>query len=104
MTILAGHIRVPPYQREPGEVMIEIGILPVGGVMTGRAVGAILAFVLILLLVAGIAVRGRAQEYPVDVAGFTRSFLVPPFQLKDRQVVIEIGRGPAVLGMAAGTV
>ena len=84
MTVLAGHICMPAYQREPGKVVIEIGILPVRGVMAGRAVGAILARVLVILLVAGIAVRGSAQENPVEMTGFTRSFKVLSLQLEDR--------------------
>ena len=82
MTILAGHIRVSSYQREPGTVMIEIGVIPLGGGMTSRAVGAILAFMLVILLMAGIAVRGRALKNPVSVAGLAGNLLVLTFKLK----------------------
>jgi hypothetical protein len=62
--------------------MIEIGILPVGGVMAGRAIGAILTFVRIILLMAGIAVRGRALENLVNVAGLAGNLLVLTFKLE----------------------
>ena len=82
MTILAGHIRMSADECETGTVVIEIGIFPVGGIMTGRAIGAVLALVFILLLMAGIAVRGRALKNPVSVAGVTGNLLVLTFKLK----------------------
>ena len=82
MTALAGHVRMPTYQSKPCSVVIEIGIFPVGGIMTGRAIGAVLALVFILLLMAGIAVRGRALKNPVSVAGVTGNLLVLTFKLK----------------------
>jgi hypothetical protein len=73
---------MPAYEREPGTVVIEIGILPIGGVMTGRAVGAILALVLIILLMAGIAVHGRALKNTVSVTGLAGDLLVLTFKPK----------------------
>lgn len=71
--------------------------------MAGRAIGAILAVMRVLLFMAGIAVAGRALEYLVDMAGFTGNFLVLAFELEGRQVVIEPGRCPAVLGVTVCT-
>ena len=82
MTILAGHIRMPAYESEPGTVVIEIGILPVGGVMTGRAIGTILTLVLIILLMTGIAVHGRALKNSVSVARLAGNLLVLTFKLE----------------------
>lgn len=84
MTALAGHICVPAYQSKPGSVVIEIGILPIGGIMAGRAIGAILTIMGIVFLVAGIAVRGRTLENPVNVAGLARNLLVLSFKLESR--------------------
>jgi hypothetical protein len=63
--------------------VIEIGILPIRGIMAGRAIGSILTFVRIILLMAGIAVRGRAPENLVTVAGLTGNLLVLAFKLED---------------------
>lgn len=103
MTVLAGHVRMTAYQRKRCPVMIEIGILPIGWIMTGRAIGAIISVVCIILLVAGIAIRGRALENLVDMAGVTGSFPVPAFKLEGRQVVIERCGSPAIHGVAIAT-
>lgn len=95
---------MPAHQLKAGAVVIEIGVLPVGGSMTCRAVGAILALMFVILLMAGIAVPRSSQKDPVDVAGLARDFLVLSLQLEDRQVVIESGGCPAGFGMAIGTV
>jgi hypothetical protein len=57
----------------------------------------------IILLVAGIAVCGRALEYLVDMAGFTWNFLVLAFEFEGCEIVIELRRSPANLGVAVGT-
>lgn len=62
VTALARHSRVAAYQWEFGTVVIEVGIVPTGGVMAESTIRAIFAVVLIILLMAGIAIRGCALE------------------------------------------
>jgi hypothetical protein len=82
-------------QREVAEVMIEIGIMPIGRIVAGSTVRAILAIMFIILLMAGVAVHGRAFVLPVH--GRISSHLgVLAFQFERCQIVIELGRSPAV--------
>jgi hypothetical protein len=64
--------------------------------MTARAVGAKCSVVFIVLLMAGITVRGRALEYVIDVALLTGDFCMFAFQFENREVVIELRGLPAV--------
>jgi hypothetical protein len=58
----------------------------------------------IVLLVTGIAIRGRSLKNLVDVAGLTRDSLVPSFELEGRQAMIEPGVRPAILRVAVSAV
>ena len=62
MTVLANHTVVAPCQRKTRFAMVEQGDLPRGVVVAGLALLALRAFVLVVLLVAGVAGhRGLAE-------------------------------------------
>ena len=67
MALLAGQTHMTTCQRESAQIVIEVGILPIGRVMTGSAIRAILPCVFVILLVAGVAIHGCAFELPVDM-------------------------------------
>ena len=67
MAFLASKTHMPSCQWEGAQVVIEIGILPIGWIMTGGAIRAILPCVFVILLVAGVAIHGCAFELPVDM-------------------------------------
>lgn len=50
MTLFTCHARVGAGQREVAEIVVEAGIMPIGGVMAGSAIGAVLTVVFIILL------------------------------------------------------
>jgi len=58
MTALAGRVRVLTGQLESGQVVVECRWCPAGGGMAATATYAVLAVVSVILLVAGIAIRG----------------------------------------------
>ena len=60
MALLAGQTHMPARQWEGAQVVVEVGILPIGWIMTGGAIRAILPGVFVILLVTGITVHGRA--------------------------------------------
>ena len=91
---------MPACKRKPAEVVIEICILPIGRVMAGGTVAPILAVMLIVLLVAGIAICRGANENLIDMAGFAGRLRMLAFQLESRQVVVELRRRPALDRMA----
>ena len=103
VTALALHAGMPTYQGEVAAAVVEIRILPIGGVMTGSTICAIPAIVLILLPVTVITVHRRAFILPVDVARLAVRFRMFPFQFEGRQVVVERCGDPAVLGVAVRT-
>jgi hypothetical protein len=96
VAFLTTYSRVPADQREFGEVVVEVGILPIGGCVTDRAVCAVFAVVFVILLMAGVAVHRRAFELPVDMAFVTLRFHMLTFQLENREVVIKFCGGPAL--------
>lgn len=104
MTALTGHARVRAGQREVAEVVIEIRIMPIRGVMTGSTIRTILAVVCVFLLVAGDTVHRRAPELSVHMAGLTSHVCVFAFQLKRRQVVIKLCRSPAIRSMTLAAI
>jgi hypothetical protein len=84
--------------------VIEIGRQPAGGGVTGGAVLTELAFVFIILLMAGIAIGWCALEDVVDMAILASHVDMLTIQLEGRQIVVEGGREPAVGGMARATI
>lgn len=103
VTALALHAGMPASQREVAAVVVEIRILPIGGVMAGSTIRAVLAFVLIVLPVTGITVHWRAFVLPVDMARLAVRFCMFPFQFEGRQVVVERCGDPAVLCVTVRT-
>ena len=99
MAVLTSQSHMRARQREVAEVMIEIGIMPIGRIVAGSTVRAILTVVLIIPLMAGVAVHGRAFVLPVHMAGFTSHLGVLAFQFERCQIVIELCRGPAIGGV-----
>lgn len=99
MTLLASHINMTSRQREVAELVIEVGILPIGWVMTGGAIRAVCAVVFIVLLMTGVTISRRASKDLVLMAGLTSHFGMFAFQLEDRKIVIEFGGCPTVLRM-----
>ncbi len=95
---------MPAGQRKFGGIVIEMHIIPTGGVMADRAVTAILTTMGILLFVAGVTVCRSALEYLVDMAGFTRNFLVLAFEFEGCEIVIELRGRPPGLGVTISTV
>ena len=104
MTTLTRHSRVRTGQWEVAEVVIEIRVMPIGGVMAGGTIRAILAVMFIILLVAGDTLHRRALELAVQMAGFTSHVRVFSFKFERRQVVIERRRSPAIRRMTGSTI
>lgn len=67
--------------------------------MTGSAVRTILSIMLVILLVAGIAIGGRAFVLLVDMTGLASHLRMSALQPEGRKVVIECCRLPAVGGV-----
>lgn len=74
--------------------MVEGGFFPIGCVMTGGAILPEFSVVLIVFLMAGEAIAGRALENIVDMAIAAFRFGVFAFQLESGQVVVKSGRLP----------
>ena len=91
-------------QGESTEIMIKAGIMPIRGVMTGRAVAPILTVMLIILLMAGITIGGCALVLLILVTGLTSNLAVLSFQFERGKIVIQFCRSPAVRCMALTTV
>jgi hypothetical protein len=62
MAFLASQGRVGAGQREVRAVMIEVNMIPTGGVVAGRTVCAKFSIVIVILLMAGITSHRRAFE------------------------------------------
>lgn len=95
-----------PRQRKVRAAVIEIDILPAGGVMAGATIGTIGTAMFIILPMARITICGRAFELPVDMAGLTVHVRMLAFQLERGEIVIEFRGRPAVRRVtvrAAGT-
>ena len=84
VTALALHAGMPACQWEVAAVVVEIRILPIGGVMAGSTICAVPAIVLIVLPVTGIAVHRCAFVLPVDMARLAVCFRMFPFQFECR--------------------
>ena len=106
VTALAIHGDMRPGQREIGPVVVEVRIVPVTGVVAHLALGGELAADvigivggLVVLAVAGVAVRGGPGESVVVATGAVEGN-VRPRQREIGQVVIKAGRRPGGFGMA----
>lgn len=104
MATLTSQPRMRAGQREVAQVVIEIRVVPIGWVVAGGAVCAILTVVFIIRLVAGITVHGRAFVLIVHMAGFTFHVRVFSLQFERRQVVIELCRSPAICCVALAAI
>ena len=104
MALFTSHSNVTTGQREVALVVVEGCVLPIGWFMTGGAIGAIFAFMLIVLFMAGVAIGGCPFVNTILVTRFTICFGVFAFEFEDRQVVIELGRSPCFGGMTVGTI
>lgn len=91
-------------QREIRLVVIEGHVVPTRGSVTSPTIRTELAVMRVVLLMTGVAVCRRALEHIVDMALGARDLGVSARQLEGRQVVIEIGRGPACDRVAGGTI
>ena len=91
-------------EREVGEVMVKVRLVPIGGVMTRSTICAILTVMFIILLVAGIAVQRRALVLTVHMAGFASHFRVFALQLERSQVVIELCGRPSLRGVTLAAI
>lgn len=89
MATLTSYSGVSTGQWEVAAVMIEISILPIGGIMAGSAIRAIFAIVLVIFPVTGVTIHGRTFELPVYVAGLASRLRVFALQFERRQIVIE---------------
>jgi hypothetical protein len=84
MALLTSYSRVAAGQREVTAVMVEIDVLPIRRVMTGSTVRTILTIMLIILLMAGITIHGRAFVLSVDVTRLAGDLRMRSFQFEDR--------------------
>ena len=100
MAIGACQAGMSPRQGKVAATVIKLRIVPIGGGMAGRTVGAKFPFVFIILLVTGIAVRGRAFELAINMTRLAIDFGVLTLQLKRGQVVIERCRRPTIDSVA----
>ena len=81
-------------KREGGVVVIEGHIVPAAGVVTGTAVRAELAVVLVLICMAGITIRRYTLIHAIDVTGITLNTCVFSRELETGLAVIETDIGP----------
>ena len=89
VALCASHTHMRARQREVGEVVIEVGILPTIRSVTAPAVRAKLTVVFIVLLMAGVTIGGRALENIVNMALLAFGLGVFAFKFENRKVVIE---------------
>ena len=71
MTTRTGNIDVLTCQFKRGQIVVEGGRGPAAGRVAGATVSTELAVMIVVLLVAGIAVRGCAMEDLVDMTART---------------------------------
>lgn len=104
MALLTIQIGVCAGQRELALVMIEAHMIPARGVMTGGTILPKLPIVLVILLVARITIYGCPFELFIYMAGLTGYVRMTAFQFKRGKIVIELGRRPAIRGMALAAI
>ena len=103
MAALTTYFPVFAFQFESGQVMVKACALPILRCMTGFALGSKTAIVLIILLMTGITIAGRAFVHVVHMALFAGYLIVFTFQLERRKVVVKFCGQPAFGGMANTT-
>jgi hypothetical protein len=74
MTSLASQGCVGTGQRKVRAVMLEVNMIPAGGVVTGRTVSAKFSIVIVILLMTGIAIHWRASELFIYMTRLTGDF------------------------------
>src|SRR5689334_977642 len=104
MTALARQSCMRPGQGEAAEVMVEIRVMPIGGVMAGGTICTVLTVMFIILLVAGDTIHRRTLELVVHMAGLTSHVCVLAFQFERSQIVVESGRRPAIHRVAPAAI
>jgi len=82
MALFTGHIHVCARQWEVGKVMVKTCAFPIIRSMASRAIGAELAIVLVILLMARVAILRRAFEHVIDMALVTFHFGMFTFQFE----------------------
>lgn len=88
---LTSHLHMYARQREVAFAVIKCRVVPFIRRMAGRAIRAELTVVLIVLLMAGIAIRWRPFEYIIDMTLIAFYADMFAFQLEGRKVVIKSG-------------
>ena len=96
MALLASQGCMGPGQRKVSAVVIEVDMIPTGGVMTGRAVRAKFSTVIVILLMTGIAIHWRAFELLIYMTCLTGNFRMPALQFERCQIVIKFCRRPSL--------
>lgn len=91
-------------EREAAQVVVEGGVFPVGGGVTGFAGCAILAVVGVIGLVTGVAIFGRAFVLAVLMATLALGSGVFAFQFEGGAVVVKLGGLPAFGGVTHAAV
>ena len=71
-----------PGQWEVAEVMVEVRVMPIGGVMAGGTIRPVLTVMFIILLMTGDTIHRRALELVVHMAGLTSRVCVFAFQFE----------------------
>lgn len=95
MAGFALHLSMRARQRKCGEIVVEIRILPICGVMTGSAVAAIISVVDILLPVTGITILRRGLQVcectRIEMApGAGNLFSMPADKLKLKNIMVKV--------------
>jgi hypothetical protein len=105
MTVVAADLDVSAIQREVGlQVVIKGPDFPRDGAMTGITAVTHIAFVRVIVSVAGNAIYGLVRVGLACMAAITFLFLVIAMQRESRQVMIKENRVlPVNLGMTAFT-
>lgn len=80
--------------------MVKVDIIPIRQGVAGSTVCAKATVVFVILLVAGITIRGRSLKHAVLMAFFASDISMFAFQLEVRKVVIEGGILPIVWRVA----
>lgn len=96
MALLTSHAFVTTSQWEVRPVMVEVCLIPVRGIMTSTAIHTKLPIMLIILLMAGITIGGRAGKLFVDMTRLTIHTGMCPLKFERRAIMIEICRCPPI--------
>jgi hypothetical protein len=100
MAILATHVNMSTGQREVAQVVVKCSLFPIEGSMAGSAVRAKATIVLIILLMAGITIRGRALKNTILMARLAADFGVFPLQLESGEIMVKRSPFPIIWSVA----